>query len=79
MPSISAVIICKNEARNIERCITSLQHIADEVIVIDGYSSDGTDQLCRNLGAVVIQHNWMGYADTKNFETSRLPTPISSP
>ena len=63
---ISAVIITKNEARNIERCLLSLRDIADEVIVVDSSSTDGTQAIARNLGARVVEMEWQGYAATKN-------------
>lgn len=63
---ISAVIITLNEARNIARCITSLQGIADEILVLDSGSKDGTVALAQQLGATVIDTPWEGYAATKN-------------
>lgn len=64
---ISAVIITKNEARNIGRCLESLQGLADEVIVVDTFSEDGTQEICLELGAKVVEKEWLGYAATKNF------------
>ncbi|MCS7036038.1 MAG: glycosyltransferase family 2 protein [Saprospiraceae bacterium] len=63
---ISAVIITYNEARNIERCITSLQGVADEIIVLDSYSTDETPDLCRQLGVRFLQHPFDGYGQQKN-------------
>jgi glycosyltransferase involved in cell wall biosynthesis len=65
--SISAVIITFNEERNIERCIRSLQTIADEIIVLDSFSTDKTAEICTRLGVVFIQRKWEGYAASKNF------------
>ena len=53
--SISAVIITFNEERNIERCIRSLQTIADEIIVLDSFSTDKTAEICKNLDVEFIQ------------------------
>lgn len=64
---ISAVIITKDEARNIARCISSLRGVAEEVLVVDTFSEDGTQEIARNLGARVIEQEWLGYAATKNF------------
>jgi Glycosyltransferases involved in cell wall biogenesis len=63
---ISAVIITYNEARNIERCLSSLEGIADEVVVMDAYSSDATPDICRRRGARFYQHPFDGYASQKN-------------
>lgn len=63
---ISAVIITLNEAANIERCIRSLISLADEILVADSGSDDGTVDIARKLGARVIQIEWEGFAPSKN-------------
>ena len=70
MTAISAVIITRNEARNIQRCISSLANIADEVIVVDSESDDGTRELAKDLGAVIHVRKWTNYSDQKNFANS---------
>lgn len=66
MATISAIIITFNEQRNIERCLRSLQAVADEIIVVDAKSTDSTRQICRSFGAIVIEREWAGYAAAKN-------------
>ncbi len=63
---ISAVIITYNEARNLHRCLDSLQDIADEVVVMDAHSTDETPDLCRQRGVRFYQHPFDGYAAQKN-------------
>ncbi len=63
---ISAVLITKNEARNVERCLVSLARVADEIVVVDEHSSDGTVALCERLGARVVQQQWLGFGPQKN-------------
>lgn len=63
---ITVVIIARNEARNIGRCLASLEGVADEVIVLDGHSTDETPAICRAHGARVIDQDWLGYSATKN-------------
>lgn len=70
MTAISAVIITRNEARNIQRCISSLKNVADEVIVVDAESDDGTRELAKELGAEVHVRKWTNYSDQKNFANS---------
>ncbi|MBE9542334.1 MAG: glycosyltransferase, partial [Proteobacteria bacterium] len=53
---ISAVIIAYNEETYIERCIESVKDVADEVVVVDSYSSDRTEEICQQHGVVFIQH-----------------------
>ncbi len=70
MKKISATIIALNEERNIERCLKSLQGIADEVIVVDSFSKDKTVEICEKYGAKVFQHPFEGYGAQKNFAVS---------
>lgn len=67
---ISATIITLNEERNIERCIRSLLPVVDEVIVLDSFSTDRTEEICRSLGVSFEQRSWEGYAQTKNYLNS---------
>jgi glycosyltransferase involved in cell wall biosynthesis len=67
MISISAVILTLNEEKNIERCIRSLHGIADEITVVDSFSTDRTEEICRSLGVKFIQHKFEGYVEQKNY------------
>ena len=65
-PTISIAVIAKNEADRIGRLLKSAS-FADEVVVVDSGSTDGTQALCEKMGARVIFNAWPGYADQKNF------------
>lgn len=65
--SISAVIITLNEERNIGRCLDSLQGVADEIVVVDSYSTDGTEDICRAYGVRFIRHRFHGHIEQKNW------------
>ena len=67
MDPISAVIITKDERRNVERCLRSLAPVADELVVVDDHSTDGTRELCERLGARVVPHAFAGFGPQKNF------------
>jgi len=67
---LSVVIITKNEELNIGRCLTSVQEIADEIIVVDSGSNDGTVDIARNLGASVYHQDWLGFDKQKNYAAS---------
>ncbi|HEV2350220.1 MAG TPA: glycosyltransferase family 2 protein [Terriglobia bacterium] len=70
MPAISATIIAHNEAAHIARAIRSLS-CADEVVVVDSGSGDGTVNVARSCGARVVTHAWEGFAAQKNFASSQ--------
>ena len=70
MNALSVVIITFNEKDNIARCISSVKKIADEIIVLDSNSTDGTNEIASSLGASVFQHPFQGYAAQKNHATS---------
>jgi len=67
---LSAVIITLNEERNIGRCIEALLPIADEIIVLDAFSTDKTVEISEKLGARIVQHEWKGYSESKNYLNS---------
>lgn len=66
MPPVSATIITHNEANTIARAIRSLS-CADEIIVVDAGSFDGTGDIAAGLGARVAVEPWRGFAAQKNF------------
>lgn len=66
MKPLSAVIITYNEEDNIGRCIDSLWRVADEVIVLDSFSTDNTIDIARRKGAIVRQDIFLGYKEQKN-------------
>ncbi len=70
MEKITAVIITQDEERNIGRCIESLRGVADEVVVVDSGSTDGTEAICRAAGVRFEHHDWAGYSEQKNYANS---------
>jgi glycosyltransferase involved in cell wall biosynthesis len=66
MKTLSAVIITWNEEKNIGRCIDSLWNVADEIIVLDSFSSDHTVAIAKEKGAIVRQERFGGYIEQKN-------------
>src|SRR3989304_5001040 len=67
MPPLSIVIITKNEERNIGRCLKSVKDIADDIVVVDSFSEDATEEICKSYHVNFIKHQWEGYSATKNF------------
>jgi glycosyltransferase involved in cell wall biosynthesis len=72
---ISAVIICFNEEKNIERCVLSLADVADEIVVLDSYSTDTTPQICAKHKVKFFQHAFDGHIQQKNRAISFASSP----
>ncbi|HKR07164.1 MAG TPA: glycosyltransferase family 2 protein [Bacteroidia bacterium] len=66
MSRISAVVITYNEERNIERCLKSLQNISDEIIVIDSFSTDRTEEICKSFNVNFYKRQWDDFSSAKN-------------
>src|SRR6476659_2582620 len=67
VPRVSIVIPCLNEAGNIEQCVTAAwdalidNDISGEVVVVDNGSTDGSADLARATGAIVVHEGRRGY------------------
>lgn len=75
MIKLSAVIITYNEEKNIGRCLDSLNKVADEIVVVDSYSTDATAEICKNKGVKFIQHAFEGHIEQKNFAITQATYP----
>lgn len=73
---ISAVILTLNEEKNIERCITSVIGVADDVVVVDSFSTDRTEEICLALGVRFVKHKFEGYGPQKNWALEQAIYPI---
>ena len=63
---LSVVIITFNEEQNIERCLQSIVNIADEIIVLDSFSTDKTEEICKKFNVKFHQHKFDGHIQQKN-------------
>lgn len=73
MTSISAIILTYNEEQHIARCIQSLQGIADEIFVVDSFSTDKTIEIAKELGAKVFQNPFINQAVQFNWALQNCP------
>ena len=67
MVKLSVVVITFNEEKNIGRCLESVKDVADEVVVVDSNSTDGTETICKSFDVRFIQHDFEGYIEQKNY------------
>jgi glycosyltransferase involved in cell wall biosynthesis len=67
MKPFSVVIITFNEEKNIRRCLASLAAVADEIVVVDSFSTDNTKAICLEFGVRFIEQSFLGYREQKNF------------
>lgn len=65
MPPISVYIIAYNEAEKVRATIESVRW-ADEVVLVDSWSTDGTPEIATGLGARVVQVKFNGFGDLRN-------------
>lgn len=75
MAGVSVVMIVKNEAGRIRTCLESVRW-ADELVVVDGQSRDGTNAICREYGARVFAREMTaGFGEQKNFAVAQATQP----
>jgi glycosyltransferase involved in cell wall biosynthesis len=66
-PTLSAIVITRNEAHNLHDCLQSMQGLVDEIIVVDSQSTDATVSIAQQHGAKVAQPaDWPGFGPQKN-------------
>lgn len=64
-PTISVILITKNEAALIRQALDSVAW-ADEIVVVDSGSTDGTVEICREYTDKVFVTDWPGFGPQKN-------------
>lgn len=72
MPRLGAFLIVKNEERDIEACLESLKGFVDEIVVVDGFSTDRTFNICKRYTAKIFQREWDGFGPQKQFALSQM-------
>lgn len=70
MNALSVSIITFNEEKNIKRCLESVKDIADEIVVVDSFSTDRTREICASFGVRFSTHPFEGHIQQKNIAIS---------
>ena len=67
MPTLSVILITRNEEANLEACLASLEGVAQQIVVVDTNSSDRTLEIAQKYGALISQPtDWPGFGVQKN-------------
>ena len=67
MPTLSVILITRNEEANLRDCLASLGMLAQQVVVVDTASTDGTVAIAQEFGATIAQPaDWPGFGPQKN-------------
>lgn len=72
---LSVVIITFNEEKNIARCLNSVKEVADDIVVVDSFSTDQTAAICDSHGVRFITHPFEGFIEQKNWAVSQARFP----
>ncbi len=71
---LSVAIIAKNEAQNLPACLESVG-FAEQIVVVDSGSTDGTADIARSFGCQVYNEPWHGFGAQKQFAIDRCTHP----
>jgi glycosyltransferase involved in cell wall biosynthesis len=75
MQKISVVIITYNEEKDIGRCLDAVKDVADDIVVVDSFSTDRTEEICKEKGARFVQHKFEGHIQQKNWAITQARYP----
>ncbi len=64
---LSVVIITFNEEKNIARCLDAVIGVADDIVVVDSFSTDNTKQICEEKKVRFVEHKFDGHIEQKNW------------
>jgi len=76
MRELSVVIITYNEEANIGRCIDSVTKIANDIVVVDSFSTDRTKEIVLSKGARFVEHAFEGHIQQKNWAITQAKYPF---
>jgi glycosyltransferase involved in cell wall biosynthesis len=68
---LSVVIVTLNEEKNIARCLASVAKVADEILIVDSFSTDRTEEICKTYGARFVQHAFVGFVEQKTWAAAQ--------
>jgi glycosyltransferase involved in cell wall biosynthesis len=75
MPKLTVLIPCKDERRHLAACVQSVRALADEILIADSGSRDGSREIAGDLGCRVIERDYVNSADFKNWAIPQASYP----
>lgn len=69
---MTAIVLTKNEEKNIGNCLDSIRGLVERVIVVDSGSTDKTVEIAKSYGAEVYHHEWIHYANQFNWALDNI-------
>lgn len=63
---VSVIIVAKNEAHNLQRCLESVKNWTCEIIAVINDCADNTEEVLQSFGAKIYHHDWQGFVIQKN-------------
>src|ERR1700682_612009 len=70
--NLTAVILTLNESQHLPRCLSSLEGVVTDVLVVDSFSGDETGRITESHGAQFVQHTFVNYASQFNWALTQL-------
>jgi glycosyltransferase involved in cell wall biosynthesis len=70
MNFISATVLTRNEEERLEACLNSLVGVADEIILVDSFSTDKTIEIAQRYKCKITQRHFNGYGSQRQYATS---------
>jgi glycosyltransferase involved in cell wall biosynthesis len=72
MPTLSLSMIVKNEEKSLARCLSSVNGVVDEIVIVDTGSSDKTIEIAESYGAKIFYFDWVNdFSAARNFALSK--------
>lgn len=72
LKDITAIILTKNEEKNIMKCIESIKQFCNKIIVVDSYSTDKTEEICRKYGVKFVQREFIDHSEQFNWALDNI-------
>ena len=72
---LSVLVPVFNEEANLPACLESVREFADEIFVVDSFSTDKTLEIAKSFGARVVQHEYVNSAAQKNWAIPQCAHP----